>query len=68
MEKGTLKWYDAQKGYGFITPDVGDKDIYVHRTNVETLDRTLEKGDRVEFDRQAGAKGPEAKHVRLEVI
>lgn len=65
MERGTVKWFDEAKGYGFITQEVGNKDIYVHRANVETMTQSLEKGDRVQFEVGEGRKGPEAKHVKL---
>lgn len=64
MEKGTVKWFDEQKGFGFITSDIGGKDYFVHATNVETLDHVLEKGERVEFEIGEGPKGPQAKNVR----
>jgi len=62
-EKGTVKWYNATKKYGFITPDVGEKDIYVHASQIETLSQKLEEGERVEYEVQPGRKGPEAHHV-----
>lgn len=64
-ERGTVKWYEETKGYGFITPDIGKKDVFVHRNDIETLSQSIEKGDRVEFEITEGAKGPEAKAVRL---
>lgn len=63
-EKGVVKWYDKVKGYGFIAPTVGEKDIYVSKANIEVLEQELEKDDWVEYDVGQGAKGPEAKHVR----
>ena len=68
MERGTVSWFDPIKGFGFIIPDIkhsNQKDIFVHKSNVETSDQTLDKGDRVEFDLGTGPKGPEAKSVRL---
>lgn len=65
MERGVVKWFDEAKGYGFITPDTGSKDIYVHRSNVETLTQSLENGEMVEYEIGEGKKGPEAKKVRL---
>ena len=62
-ERGTVKWFEETKGFGFITPDIGKKDIFVHSSNIETLTKTLEKGERVEFELGEGPKGPEAKHV-----
>jgi CspA family cold shock protein len=62
--KGTVKWFNKDKGFGFIAPDEGGKDIYVHRTNVDTPDNALHDGQRVQFDTAEGRKGPEAKNVR----
>jgi CspA family cold shock protein len=64
-ERGIVKWFEEEKGFGFITPDSGKKDIFVHRSNIETLTKSLEKGERVEFEIGEGSKGPEAKHVTL---
>ena len=64
-EQGYVKWYDEVKGYGFITAEGGGKDYFVHRSGVETLTGRLEKGDRVEYEVTMGAKGPQAKDVRL---
>lgn len=68
MERGTVNWFDPGKGFGFIAPDVkhqGHKDYFVHKSSIETLDQTLEKGDRVEFEIGEGPRGPEAKSVRV---
>jgi cold shock protein len=64
MERGVVKWFDAQKRFGFITADSEKKDYFVHFSNVETEDQTLEKGEMVEFEAAQGAKGPEARKVR----
>ena len=61
---GTVKWFSEQKGYGFIVPDEGDQDLFVHRSNVETVDRSLRDDQRVEFEVGQGRKGPEATQVR----
>jgi len=61
---GTVKWFSEQKGFGFIVPDEGDKDLFVHRSNVDTLDRSLRDDQRVEFEVGEGKKGPEATQVR----
>jgi len=65
MERGVVKWFDEAKKFGFITSTISKKDIFVHATNIETLDRVLEPGDVVEYEIGEGAKGPEAKNVRL---
>ena len=62
---GTVKWFDQGKGFGFITPDDGGRDVYVHVSNIETPDNSLSDGQRVEFETQVGRKGPEAVHVKL---
>jgi CspA family cold shock protein len=64
VERGTVKWFDEQKSYGFITPDIGKKDIFFHRDDIDTLDRMVEQGDRVEYEPGQGPKGLEAKNVR----
>ena len=66
MSKGTVKWFNNQKGYGFITAEDG-KDVFVHFSglNMEGL-KTLEEGAAVEFDITDGAKGPQA--VNVEVV
>ena len=61
---GTVKWFNKEKGFGFITPDDGGRDIYVHVSNVETPDKNLTDGQRVEFESQIGRKGPEAVKVK----
>lgn len=65
MERGTVKWFDETKRFGFIQPDIGKKDIFVHSSNVETLDQILDEGDRVEYEVGEGPKGPEAKKVKV---
>src|SRR5690606_32485899 len=61
---GTVKWFNDAKGFGFITPEGGDKDCFVHHSAI-TMEgfRTLAEGDRVEFDIVQGAKGPAAENV-----
>jgi len=61
---GTVKWFNGEKGYGFILPDEGGKDLFIHRSNVETPDRVLQDDQRVEFTVGEGRRGPEAKEVR----
>lgn len=66
MTTGTVKWFNAEKGYGFITPDDGGRDLFVHYTGIEgTGYRSLNQDDRVEFDVMDGAKGPAAENVRV---
>ncbi|WP_448375389.1 cold shock domain-containing protein [Fervidobacterium sp.] len=63
--KGTVKWFDAKKGYGFITKEDGE-DIFVHFSAIQVDGfKTLKEGDKVEFDVQNGAKGPQAANVKL---
>ena len=61
---GTVKWFNDAKGFGFITPENGDKDCFVHHTDIKAEGfRSLSEGDRVEFDIVQGAKGPAAENV-----
>lgn len=61
---GTVKWFNDQKGFGFITPEDGSKDCFVHHSAIQgTGFRTLAEGDRVEFDIVQEPKGPKAQHV-----
>jgi CspA family cold shock protein len=63
-ETGTVKWFNGQKGYGFITRDSGG-DVFVHYSAIEAQGfRNLEEGDRVEFSVEQGQKGPAAANVR----
>jgi len=63
--KGTVKWFNDAKGFGFITPEDGSKDIFVHHTAIATQGfRTLSEGQQVEFDVVQGQKGPAAANVR----
>ncbi len=62
--QGVVKWFNAEKGYGFITRDDGEGDVFVHFTAIqEDGFRTLEEGQRVAFDVVQGAKGPQAQNV-----
>lgn len=63
--RGTVKWFDSSKGYGFITGEDG-KDVFVHFSAIQ-MDgfKTLKEGDSVEFDVQNGQKGPQAANVKL---
>jgi CspA family cold shock protein len=61
---GTVKWFNDAKGFGFITPENGDKDCFVHHTAIKAEGfRSLSEGVRVEFDIVQGAKGPAAENV-----
>ncbi|MBT0993135.1 cold-shock protein [Cellulomonas sp. DKR-3] len=65
MAQGTVKWFNAEKGYGFITPDAGGADLFVHFSAIQVDGyRTLEEGQAVEFELGQGAKGPQAEQVR----
>ena len=65
MADGTVKWFNATKGYGFLTPDDGTPDVFVHFSAIEgTGYRELTEGQRVQFESQPGQKGPQAKSVR----
>ncbi|MBK7976313.1 MAG: cold-shock protein [Deltaproteobacteria bacterium] len=65
MAIGTVKWFNDAKGFGFITPEDGSKDVFVHHSAV-SMDgfRTLSEGQRVEYEVTQGAKGPAAGNVR----
>ena len=66
MTTGTVKWFSDSKGYGFITPDEGGEDLFVHFSSVEGDGfRSLAEGQRVEFETAQGKKGQEAKSVRV---
>jgi CspA family cold shock protein len=65
MARGTVKWFSAARGYGFITPDGGGSDVFVHSTGIAGDGcRTLAQGDRVAYQVREGRKGPEAFAVR----
>jgi len=65
MATGTVKWFNDAKGFGFITPDEGSKDVFVHHTAIQSDGfRSLAEGQKVEFDVQQGPKGPQAANVR----
>ncbi len=64
MTKGTVKWFNADKGFGFITPEDGGKDLFVHHSEVKVSGyATLNEGQAVEFEIGEGQKGPCANNV-----
>lgn len=65
MAKGTVKWFNDAKGYGFIRAEEQERDIFVHHTNIQAEGfRTLEEGEEVNFDLVMGDKGPKAENVQ----
>jgi len=63
-ESGVVKWFNDQKGFGFITRDAGGKDVFVHQTAIVSSGfRTLTEGDRVTFEIEPAEKGPAARNV-----
>ncbi|HEX6499337.1 MAG TPA: cold-shock protein [Micromonosporaceae bacterium] len=65
MAQGTVKWFNAEKGFGFISQDGGGADVFVHYSAIQTQGyRSLEENQRVEFEIVQGAKGPQAEMVR----
>jgi cold shock CspA family protein/glycerol uptake facilitator-like aquaporin len=63
--EGTVKWFNGEKGYGFITPDAGGKDVFVHYSAIAGSGfKSLEEGQRVSFETSQGQKGPQADNVR----
>ncbi len=64
MATGTVKWFNDQKGYGFISPDDGGDDLFVHHSNITAEGyRSLQDGQKVEYEAGQGKKGPEATNV-----
>ena len=66
MARGTVKWFNAEKGFGFITVDDGGQDVFVHYSAIDMQGyKSLEEGQAVTFEVGAGQKGPQAESVRL---
>ena len=65
MSTGTVKWFSDQKGFGFITPDDGSKDVFAHQSSI-AMDgyRSLQDGQKVSFELTQGAKGPAASNIK----
>jgi CspA family cold shock protein len=66
MQRGTVKWFSSEKGYGFIKPQDGGEDVFVHRNNVDGLDweDSLRDGESVEYDTEQTPKGISAINVQ----
>ena len=64
MARGTVKWFNDQKGYGFVTPEDGSKDVFVHHSAIQGEGfKSLSEGQTVEFEITQGPKGPQASNV-----
>jgi CspA family cold shock protein len=64
MPTGTVKWFSDEKGFGFITPDEGSRDLFVHHTAIAADGyRSLQEGSKVSYEEEAGPKGPKAVNV-----
>ena len=65
MAQGTVKWFNAEKGFGFITPDDGGQDLFAHYSSIDAGGyRSLDENQRVEFTVGQGTKGPQAEKIR----
>lgn len=66
MEKGTVKWFNDAKGFGFIQPEDGSKDLFAHFSEIQSGGfKSLAEGQQVEYVVKAGAKGPQAAQIRI---
>ena len=66
MTTGTVKWFNAEKGFGFISPDDGSADVFAHFSAISGSGyKSLDENQKVEFDVVAGPKGPQAENVRV---
>jgi cold shock protein len=66
MATGTVKWFNDEKGYGFITPDDASKDLFVHHSSIRGSGfKSLAEGAKVSYDAERGSKGPAAANVEL---
>ncbi|WP_124404851.1 cold-shock protein [Pseudomonas sp. R3-18-08] len=65
MATGTVKWFNAEKGFGFITPDDGSADVFAHYSGIQTGGyKSLQENQKVEYDLAQGPKGPQAENIR----